>query len=122
MDLYLIDYYYTASRYTYSYKSSTQNRNYTNFAMYWLLLLLPFASAANSFISRHQSLLPDLRIVNGDVIDISEAPYQASLQHPQKGHFCSASILSTRFLLTAAHFLNLEERQLTKYLFLNHTH
>lgn len=99
--LYSMEFY---CQYCYHYKSSTQIRHYTIFAMYWLLLLLPIALATNSFIPSHRSLPPDLRIVDGDVIDIRETPYQASLQTLKEGHFCSGSILSTRFVLTVAHF------------------
>lgn len=42
------------------------------------------------------------KIVGGFVINISDAPYQASLAHKQI-FICGASIISTRHLLTAAH-------------------
>lgn len=42
------------------------------------------------------------KIVGGDLIDISEVPYQASLSY-DKTFICGASIISASFLLTAAH-------------------
>lgn len=42
------------------------------------------------------------RIVGGDAISISEAPYQASLAFDGK-FLCGASIISNQYLLTAAH-------------------
>lgn len=42
------------------------------------------------------------RIVNGKQIPISEAPYQVSLRLRGR-HNCGRSVISTRFVLTAAH-------------------
>lgn len=42
------------------------------------------------------------RIVGGDIISLSEAPYQVSLQFQGK-HICGGSIISENFVLTAAH-------------------
>lgn len=44
----------------------------------------------------------DERIVGGFEIDIKDAPYIVSLQVPA-GHFCGGSIISERWILTAAH-------------------
>lgn len=42
------------------------------------------------------------KIVGGQDVDITQLPYQLSLE--EKGlHVCGASIISTRFALTAAH-------------------
>lgn len=42
------------------------------------------------------------KIIGGFVIKISDAPYQASLAHKQI-FICGASIISSRYLITAAH-------------------
>lgn len=42
------------------------------------------------------------KIVGGDLVDIAEVPYQASLSYEDK-FFCGATIISSRYLLTAAH-------------------
>lgn len=52
------------------------------------------------------------KIVGGDLIDISDAPYQAALLY--SGSFiCGASIISTKYLLTAAHCVDEYKTQLT---------
>lgn len=43
------------------------------------------------------------RIVNGENAKEGQFPYVASLRNAANRHFCGASIVSTRFLLTAAH-------------------
>lgn len=43
----------------------------------------------------------DGRIVGGYVIDIKDAPYTVSLQ--ARLHICGGSIISERWILTAAH-------------------
>jgi trypsin len=45
-----------------------------------------------------------VKIVGGDEISISEAPYQAALLYAG-GFFCGASIISPNYLITAAHCL-----------------
>lgn len=42
------------------------------------------------------------RIVGGSEIDISEAPYQVSLQIHNE-HYCGGCIIGNRWILTAAH-------------------
>jgi secreted trypsin-like serine protease len=42
------------------------------------------------------------KIVGGDLIEISAVPYQASLSYDGK-FICGASIISTKYLLSAAH-------------------
>lgn len=44
----------------------------------------------------------DTKIVGGDLIEISAVPYQASLSYDGK-FICGASIISTKYLLTASH-------------------
>lgn len=47
----------------------------------------------------------DGRIVGGFLIDISQVPWQVSLQTSGR-HFCGGSIISDKWLLTAAHCTN----------------
>lgn len=42
------------------------------------------------------------RIVGGRRIEIEDAPYQVSLQHDGQ-HFCGGSLISQRYVLSAAH-------------------
>jgi secreted trypsin-like serine protease len=49
-----------------------------------------------------ETRLDETKIVGGNLIDISKAPYQASLAYDDQ-FFCGASIISTQYLLTAAH-------------------
>lgn len=44
----------------------------------------------------------ETKIVGGDLIQISTVPYQASLSYDGK-FICGASIISTKYLLSAAH-------------------
>lgn len=65
-----------------------------------LLSTVLFASGAIvGFLPKPQL---DGRIVGGFVIDIAQVPWQVSLQ-TQGSHFCGASIISEKWLLTAAH-------------------
>lgn len=45
----------------------------------------------------------DGRIVGGFEIDITSVPWQVSLQSTNKRHFCGGSIISSKWILTAAH-------------------
>ncbi|KAL5279431.1 hypothetical protein ACFFRR_003820 [Megaselia abdita] len=47
----------------------------------------------------------DGKIVGGYKIDIKDAPHQISLQH-RSGHICGGSIISPKWILTAAHCTN----------------
>lgn len=47
--------------------------------------------------------LPSSRILNGDTIEISQVPFQVSLQDRYGNHFCGGTIISTKFVATAAH-------------------
>ena len=48
-------------------------------------------------------LTQDGRIFGGDPADIEEYPWQASLHSAATGHQCGASLITTKWLLTAAH-------------------
>lgn len=45
------------------------------------------------------------RIVGGQIIDISQAPYQVSIRNSDEFHFCGGSIISRNHILSAAHCL-----------------
>lgn len=42
-------------------------------------------------------------IVGGQEVKDGGAPYQVSIQTPDKGHFCGGTIISAEWILTAAH-------------------
>lgn len=44
----------------------------------------------------------DGRIVGGELVSIKSFPYQVSLQY-RNNHMCGGSIISEKFILTAAH-------------------
>lgn len=71
-----------------------------------LSVLVAVALASVSALPPRQTLLRhpqfDGRIVGGHPIDISEAPFQISL-HNGGGYICGGAIVSSRFILTAAH-------------------
>lgn len=78
-----------------------------------IILLLISGSEIKCDEVEEKPFLNKTRIVGGDVIKITEAPYQASLAFDNR-FICGASIISTQYLLTAAHckkknsfFLNL---------------
>lgn len=66
-----------------------------------LIVLFIFSSAKAAGKSTRTSK-DDGRIVGGAVIDIRQAPYQASLQFFGM-HICGGSIISPIYILTAAH-------------------
>ncbi|XP_049957861.1 trypsin-7-like [Schistocerca serialis cubense] len=68
-------------------------------------LLVAACSAAPS--TRHSRLRPilDSRIVGGEPVDISQFPWQISLQ-VYESHQCGGSIISSTWVLTAAHCLD----------------
>lgn len=51
----------------------------------------------------HQSIDP--RIVGGQDAAEGQAPYQCSLQRGSLGHYCGCAIVSTEYIVTAAHCL-----------------
>lgn len=65
-----------------------------------LLVAIFAASAFGASIKKRPHL--DGRIVGGFPIDIKQVPWQASMQRNGK-HACGASIISDKWLLTAAH-------------------
>lgn len=61
------------------------------------------------------------KIVGGDVISISDAPYQAALLY--SGNFvCGASIISTKYLLSAAHCVQDYKNKLSVRVGSNHAY
>jgi trypsin len=69
--------------------------------MYFILF---FFTAVPTFI-RTESLSPDEKIVGGDQTDIELAPWQVSVQYNDR-HICGGSIISTDYVVTAAHCTN----------------
>jgi hypothetical protein len=65
------------------------------------VLYFIFFTAVPTFI-RTESLSPDEKIVGGNTIDIEEVPWQVSLQYISM-HICGGSIISTDYVVTAAH-------------------
>lgn len=63
-------------------------------------LLVSIGILRDEYISSSPQILD--RIVGGYEIDITEVPYQASLQY-SGSHFCGGCIISTRWILSAAH-------------------
>ncbi|XP_016956616.1 lectizyme [Drosophila biarmipes] len=68
-----------------------------------ILFALALAAASASLIP--QPGFPEGRIINGYEAEKGEAPYIVSLQTTSKSHFCAASLISSRCLLTAGHCL-----------------
>ncbi|KFB42844.1 trypsin [Anopheles sinensis] len=54
------------------------------------------------FFARPRYAVGGQRVVGGFEIDVSEAPYQVSLQY-YKRHNCGGSVLNSKWVLTAAH-------------------
>ncbi|XP_049861895.1 trypsin delta-like [Schistocerca gregaria] len=69
-----------------------------------LCLLVALCSAAPSSRSHLPRPRLDGRIVGGEAVDISQYPWQLSLQK-LGSHSCGASIISSNWVLTAAHCL-----------------
>lgn len=50
---------------------------------------------------------PNDRIIGGHELDITEAPWQVSLQNEGVFHFCGGSIIAPQWILTAAHCVSM---------------
>lgn len=50
---------------------------------------------------------PHERIIGGHELDITEAPWQVSLQNDGVFHFCGGSIIAPQWILTAAHCVSM---------------
>ncbi|XP_068898730.1 trypsin-1-like [Tenebrio molitor] len=70
----------------------------------FVVFFVASASAVPTFI-RTESLSPDEKIVGGDQTDIELAPWQVSVQYNDR-HICGGSIISTDYVVTAAHCTN----------------
>ncbi|XP_049808270.1 trypsin delta-like [Schistocerca nitens] len=80
-----------------------------------LLLCLVTAACSAAPSTRHRWLRPAYqgRIVGGDLVDISQFPWQISLESLGY-HYCGGSIISATWVLTAAHCFDIDD--LTTYL------
>lgn len=67
-----------------------------------IVLLVAIFASSTSGASIKKRPNPEGRIVGGFPIDIKQVPWQASMQRNGK-HACGASIISDKWLLTAAH-------------------
>nr|AAT81428.1 trypsin precursor MDP5A [Mayetiola destructor] len=74
-----------------------------------LCLLLSGVLIASGAVLNQKTSTLDGRIVGGFEIDIKDVPWQVSLQ-TNGSHFCGGSIISSKWILTAAHcpFLNVD--------------
>lgn len=70
--------------------------------VFFTLFLVNFSQAQNE--TEKVFVRSNNRIVNGEIVDIEEVPYYASLfKPPTYPHFCGSSIISNKWVLTAAH-------------------
>uniref|UniRef100_T1H4I5 Peptidase S1 domain-containing protein n=1 Tax=Megaselia scalaris TaxID=36166 RepID=T1H4I5_MEGSC len=71
-----------------------------------VLILLSFIAAiTQGFVLDIEKPRLDGKIVGGYKINIEDAPHQVSLQQGY-GHICGGSIISSKWILTAAHCTN----------------
>ncbi|XP_044764041.1 trypsin-1-like [Coccinella septempunctata] len=70
--------------------------------MFSLVIPLIAISVFSEAAARHRHVVPDDRIVGGRPADITEFPYEVSIQYLDE-HNCGGSILTPNFVLTAAH-------------------
>ncbi|CAH1378761.1 unnamed protein product [Tenebrio molitor] len=70
----------------------------------FVVFFVASASAVPTFI-RTETLSPDEKIVGGNEIDIKKVPWQVSVQRYGR-HDCGGSIISTEYVVTAAHCTN----------------
>ncbi|XP_053672127.1 trypsin-1-like isoform X2 [Anopheles nili] len=67
-----------------------------------IAIVLALLAVVIACVQAHNESKRGFRIVGGFEIDVSEAPYQVSLQY-NKRHNCGGSVLSSKWVLTAAH-------------------
>lgn len=67
-----------------------------------VIIILLIGAIAATPITLPRPRLPPGRVVGGEAIDITDAPYIVSFQS-QGSHFCAANIISYSYCLTAAH-------------------
>uniref|UniRef100_U5EZ49 trypsin n=1 Tax=Corethrella appendiculata TaxID=1370023 RepID=U5EZ49_9DIPT len=86
----------------FKYKLSAEKLKFT------LILICAIVGIASSAVPKVRLAFPfrprlpiNDRIVGGFEVDITDAPYQVSLQ--SWGHFCGGSIISSKYVLTAGH-------------------
>ncbi|KAL1377727.1 hypothetical protein pipiens_016064, partial [Culex pipiens pipiens] len=68
----------------------------------FLVIVLAMASSSAAGTSRAKPGQFGDRIVGGQPVNITEYPYQVSLQRNLR-HFCGGSVLNEHWILTAAH-------------------
>ncbi|KAJ3660289.1 hypothetical protein Zmor_004744 [Zophobas morio] len=67
-----------------------------------LVALLAASASTTPLFPLAKDLLPDGRIIGGGDIDISQVPWQVSVQF-YGAHICGGAILSQTWVITAAH-------------------